>query len=158
MSLVRCTVFLTYSITSSEYVRTECPWGNTTDTVEITGVSPHTMWLAEIDSLRSIIEALNIYLNSDIKNTRREELDAREVGVRGFLQSNIILSKLDRLLVQNQELQVMNDARNMDNNCTSGIFMNQSGPSLNRLEFDPKDDIFIMVDKDLGMMRVLTKK
>ena len=102
MSSVRCTVFLRDSIPSSEYVRTACPWDATTDTVCITRITPHTLLLAETESLRSIIEAFKISLNSDIRNTLREELDAREVGGPGFVQSNIILSNIDQLLIQNQ--------------------------------------------------------
>ena len=78
MSSVRCTVFLTDSIPYPEYVSTACPQEDTTDTVEITGMTPHTTLLAEIQSLRSIIENLKyIYLNGDIKNTLRDEIDAR---------------------------------------------------------------------------------
>ena len=58
MILVRCTVFMTDSILSLEYVRTACPWDDTTDTVEITGIPLHTTLLSEVKSLRSIIEAL----------------------------------------------------------------------------------------------------
>ena len=78
MSSVRCTVFLTDSIPYSGYVSTACPWEDTTDTVETTVIPPHTTLLAEIESLRSIIKVLKyIYLNSDIKNTLRDELDAK---------------------------------------------------------------------------------
>ena len=77
MSSVMCKVFLTDSIPSSEYVRTACPWDATTDTVETTGITPHTTLLAEIESLRIIIEAFRIPLSSDIKNNLREELYAR---------------------------------------------------------------------------------
>ena len=78
ISLVRCKVFLTDSISYSGYVSTACPWEATTDTVETSVIPPHTTLLAEIESLRSIIKVLKyIYLNSDIKNTLREELDAK---------------------------------------------------------------------------------
>ena len=89
-------------------------------------------------------------MNIDIKNTIREKLDLREVGGTGFVQSNIILSKLDKLLVHNQELQEINDAQNLDNNRTGDLFMNESGPSLKQFEVDPKDAILIMVDENDG--------
>ena len=44
----------------------------------------------------------------------------------------------------------MNDARNMDNNHTSGLFMNQSGTSLKQFEVGPEDEILIMVYEDGG--------
>ena len=58
MSSVRCKVFLADSISYSGYVSTACSWEDTTDTVETTGIPPHTTLLAEIESLRSIIGAL----------------------------------------------------------------------------------------------------
>ena len=58
MSLVRCKVFLTDSIPYLGYVSTAFPWEDTIDTVETTGVPPHTTLLAEIESLRSIIKVL----------------------------------------------------------------------------------------------------
>ena len=44
----------------------------------------------------------------------------------------------------------MNDARNMDNNRTSELFINQSVPSLNKFEVDPQDDILILFDEENG--------
>ena len=64
---------------------TACPWDATTNKVKITGISPHTTLLAEIESLRIINKALKLSLNYYIKNNLREELDAREVGGPGFL-------------------------------------------------------------------------
>ena len=87
MSSVRCTVFLTDYIPSSEYMRTACPWDATTDTVVITGISPHTTLLAEIESLTSIIEYLKKSLNSDIKKTLWEEFYARGFLGPGFVHS-----------------------------------------------------------------------
>ena len=55
-----------------------------------------------MDGLRSIIKDLKISFRSDINNTLREELDAMEVEGTGFVYSNIILSKLEKMLVQNQ--------------------------------------------------------
>ena len=86
MISVRCTVHLTESIASSEYLRSECPWDARTDTLEITGIPPHKTLLAEIESLRSIIEDFKISLNSDINNTLREQFYAREVGGPSFVK------------------------------------------------------------------------
>ena len=66
------------------------------------------------------------------------------------MQSNTTLSNPEKLLVQNQERREMNDARNMDNNRTSELFINQSVPSLNKFEVDPQDDILILFDKENG--------
>ena len=44
----------------------------------------------------------------------------------------------------------MNDARNLDNNRTSGLFINKSGPSLNQFEFDPENYFLILVDEEYG--------
>ena len=74
------------------------------------------------------------------------------------MQSNIILLKIDKLLVQNQELIEMNDARNLDNNRTSFLFMNHSGASFNKFEVDPKDEILIMVDEDYGYYTVTDRE
>ena len=114
--------------------------------------------MSEIESLRSIIEASKISLKGDIKYNIREEFDAREVGGPIFVQSNIILLNIDKLLVQNQELIEMNYARNLDNNCTSFLFMNNSGASFNQFEVDPKDEILIMVDEDYGYYTVTDRE
>ena len=66
------------------------------------------------------------------------------------MQSNTTLSNPEKLLVQNQERREMNDARNMDNNRTSELFINQSVPSLNKFEVDPQDDILILFDEENG--------
>ena len=52
----------------------------------------------------------------------------------------------------------MNDARNLENNHTSGLFMNNSGTSLNQFEVDSEDDIFFWLSRTMGMLRVLTEK
>ena len=53
-------------------------------------------------------------------------------------------------MVHNQELLEMNDVQNLDNDFTSGLFINHSGPSLKKIEFDPEDDDLILFDKDYG--------
>ena len=63
---------------------------------------------------------------------------------------NQVLSKIDKLLDQIEERQGLNEAQNMHNNWTHDLFMKQSGPSLNPVDFDTKDEVLILADKDHG--------
>ena len=61
--------------------------------------------MAEIEKLNSTIASLKDDIESLIKNTLREELDAREIGGPGFAQSRDIMGKLDELLRLNNTVQ-----------------------------------------------------
>ena len=85
MCALRCTVFWTKNIISEPYVRTVCPWEAITDTMDITGIPPHTILLVEIESLKCIIEYFKLYVTREIKGLLKDELNAREIDGKSFV-------------------------------------------------------------------------
>ena len=63
----------------------------------ITGITPHTTLLAKTESLKCIIEDFKVSVIRDTKGVLKDELDARDIGGTGFVQANIIFSKLDEI-------------------------------------------------------------
>ena len=114
----RCNIFMTDPVPSAEFVRTAFPWNATAETPTITGIPPHTTLLAEMENLRAIIAGLQATLKNDLRDILKTELDTREVGGSGFVQSNLILSKIDDMMLkQTKQLNRMNiAAANTDNN------------------------------------------
>ena len=93
--------FGTKNIPSSAYVRRVFPWKATTDTIDITGIPPKTTLLARIESLKCIIQYFKISITRDMKGVLKDEIDAREIGGPGFVQENIIFSKIDEIIPHN---------------------------------------------------------
>ena len=85
MCAVRCTVFRTTNIPSAPYVRIVCPWEATTDTMDITGIPPHTTLLAEIESFKCIIEDFKLSVTRDIKVFLKYGIDSRDICGPGFV-------------------------------------------------------------------------
>ena len=76
-------------------MRTLCPWESTTDTIGITDIPPHTTLLAKIEILKCIIKDFKVFFTRDMKKVLKDNLDDREISGTGFVQENLILSKLD---------------------------------------------------------------
>ena len=89
---------MTDTIPSTELVQTAFPWDATEDTPSITGIPPHATLLAEIKDLRLVVTNLKVTLKEDIKYILKKKLDNRELGGAGFVQSNLILSKLNNMM------------------------------------------------------------
>ena len=75
-------------------MHTVCPWGATTDTMYITGIPPHTTLVYKIVILKLIIEDLKVYVTLYVNRLLKDELNAREIGVTGFVQENPIFPSL----------------------------------------------------------------
>ena len=99
---VRCTVFWTKNIPSAPYVCTVCPWEATTDTMEITGIPPHTTLVAQIEIIKCIIEYFKLSFTRDMKGLLKDTINARDIGGPVFVQKHLILSKLDEIITHNK--------------------------------------------------------
>ena len=87
--------FWTKNIPSAPYVCTVCPWEATIDTMDITGIPPHTTLIAKIEILKCIIEDLKVSVTTDMKVVLKDNLNTREIGGMGFVQWNIFFPKPD---------------------------------------------------------------
>ena len=102
MCVIICTVFWTKNIPSVAYVRTLFPWEATNDTMDITGIPPHTTLIYEIESLQCIIQYFKVSITRDIKGLLKDNIDAREIVGMGFVQAKLIFSKLDEIITHNK--------------------------------------------------------
>ena len=152
-SEVRCNVFMTDSIPHANHVQTAYPWTRTSDSPDITGIPPHTTMLAEIAELRSLVlelkDELKSEVSSTIKTTITSELNAREVGGAGFVQSTLILQKIEELVEQNKERMQREQeklCRNVDSATLfeDGVHLDVSDD----WDIEPEDDIEIILDED----------
>ena len=78
--------FWTKNIPSAPYVCTVCPWEATIDTMDITGIPPHTTLIAKIEILKCIIEDFKVSVTRDMKVVLKDNLNTREIGGLGFVQ------------------------------------------------------------------------
>ena len=62
--------------------------------MDITGIPPHTTLVYKIEILKLIIEALKVSVTRDMKGLLKDKLNAREIGVPGFVQENPIFPSL----------------------------------------------------------------
>ena len=81
---------------------TACPWEATTDTMDVTGIHPHTTLVSEIERLECIIEDFKVSITRYIKGGLKDELNARYIGGLVFLQEKLIISKLDEIITHNK--------------------------------------------------------
>ena len=138
-SELRCNVFMTDTVPSAEFVRTAFLWDATEDTPSITGIPPHTTLLAKIKNLRLVITDQKVTLKEDIKVILKDELDTREVGGAGFVQSNPILSKLDNMM--QQQTDQLTELRANQNSIPLAV---SPPPS----EHDTESDLVLIVEED----------
>ena len=93
--------FWTKNAPSAPYVCRVWPSEATTDTMELTGIPPHTTLLSKTESLNCIIEYFKLYVTRDTKGVLKDKIDNREIRGPGFVQENLILSKIDENISQN---------------------------------------------------------
>ena len=67
-------------------MHTVCPWGATTDTMDITGIPPHTTLVYKIVILKLIIGDFKVSVTLDMNRLLKDKLNAREIGGTGFVQ------------------------------------------------------------------------
>ena len=87
---------------SAPYVRMFWLLEDTTDTIDITGIPPHTNLLAKNERLKCIIGDCTVSVTRDMKRVLKYEPEVREISEPGFIQTNLILSKLDEIITHNK--------------------------------------------------------
>ena len=97
-SMVRTPNFFTITIPLADFVTTKYLWSGTDDTSRIIGIPPEIMLLAEMESMKKEILELKSSLPDSFRETSKKELDDRQVGGAGYVQSTEIITKLDRVL------------------------------------------------------------
>ena len=70
--------------------------------MNITGILPQTTLLAEIESLKFIIEDFKVSVTRYMKRALKDEFNARDIDGPGFFQENLTLSNLDEIITQNK--------------------------------------------------------
>ena len=70
--------------------------------MDITGIPLHTTLLAKMESLKCIIEGFKVSITRDMKGLLKDQLDAREIGGQGYVQSNLLVFKLNEIITQNK--------------------------------------------------------
>ena len=68
----------------------------------ITSIPPHTTLVAKIERLKCIIEDFKVSVIRYTKTVLKEKLNTRYIGEPGFVQGNLIFSKLDELITHNK--------------------------------------------------------
>ena len=84
------------------YVCTLWPSEATTDTMDMTGIPPHTTLLANTENLKCIIEDFKWYVTRDTKGLLKDKIDDREKVGPGFVQEILILTKIDEIITYNK--------------------------------------------------------
>jgi hypothetical protein len=103
---VRYSAFFSELVPHGNCVRVAFPWDRSKDTPEITGIPPHTILLSEITQLKGMVTVLRAQIRGDLQDVLGDELDKREIGGAGFVQSEKILGKIDELLAEKTNRQV----------------------------------------------------
>ena len=103
-SMVRSSIFMIEAIPFAELVTRKHPWDATADTPVQGGLPPDTILLAELEGMKKkqekmeqMIEELERALDTKFRDTLTSELDKRDIGGTGYVQSKEIFDKLSKL-------------------------------------------------------------
>ena len=126
--------------------KTTFPQDATENTVSITDTLQHTMLLADIKKTRLIITGLKPILKVDFKDKLKTNLDTREVGAVGFVQSNLIFPKLGGMM--QQQTDQLDKIRNGSAIVLNGL-VNASPPPA---DHDIGNNFVMIVEEDADKM------